>query len=85
MTLSVVYIAALAAGIYATRGIDSQTGRPVKTRIEQQDRYGPHGYMPDPAPSIIFEDGSAVYPDGSTDPENTWTWDCRTMGNRTCG
>lgn len=59
-TLSIVYIAALAAGIWATRGIDSQTGQPT------------HRPAPHSTPTIVFEDGSARYSDGSKDSSDQW-------------
>ena len=38
-----------------------------------------------PAPIEVYEDGSARMSDGSSAPEGTYSWDCRTMGNRICG
>lgn len=47
---------------------------------------------PTPASSpdlVTYEDGSGVLYQGDkeirTYPEDTFPWDCRTMGNKTCG
>jgi len=34
---------------------------------------------------VIFEDGSARAEDGTTYPEDSFAWDCETMGNKVCG
>lgn len=40
---------------------------------------------PAPAPGlVIFEDGSGVDDTGRTYPEDTFDWDCATMGNKVC-
>ena len=38
-----------------------------------------------PTPIDIYEDGSATMSDGTTRPEDTYPWDCRTEGNKVCG
>lgn len=38
-----------------------------------------------PTPIDISEDGSAKMSDGTTRPEDTYPWDCRTEGNMICG
>lgn len=66
-------------GSYETRNIDGDTGRPRHSTPS----------FPSPTPSspalTIFEDGSAIDSDGREWPEDTFTWDCHTMGNKICG
>lgn len=40
---------------------------------------------PEATPVDIYEDGSATMSDGTTRPEGTYPWDCRTDGNQHCG
>lgn len=39
----------------------------------------------EPFPTRVFEDGSAEMSDGTSRPEDSFEWNCRTMGNRVCG
>lgn len=97
-TIIACYVLILAAGVYATRGIDSETGTPRNTPKSTPTFVARDAICPADSTLKIFEDGSgACYRDDTgaiatdydgikfTWPENTFAWDCHTMGNKRCG
>lgn len=83
----------LAATVAFSAGATAQLWNPY-TRAAEQTSLCPSG-----SHLVAFEDGSGgCYADGGEErypikitgaelvwPENTFPWDCRTMGNRRCG